>query len=324
MGSSVHPENHAARPDGRSSWLIKPMLPPPESLFNRRYDLNRSALLLAAALAAGSLAAFRTFGFDMIGTRDDYPDVADGWGIWYWIARLDLGFDLFFLIVNVALAALLFRFIWPHRHKVTSGFLTAAVGSYMVLWYLFGQARYGTALALIAPAAVTGSLPIFLACGILATLIHKGVSGGVLLLAAWRLLQSRKHGLAIAAVMSVLLSLGVHYVATKLLVLIGYANYLNWSDLPSANTPYKYYYMLAVLLAWKYFAQGKANSLIILALVFLPFSFFNVFAGRSYQMFSAVLLFALFQTRMPAWVRALLLIPFLADLVLLVFYSGLY
>ncbi|MGD0155688.1 MAG: hypothetical protein ABSB50_06305 [Terracidiphilus sp.] len=202
-----------------------------------------------------------------------------------------------------------------------------------VLWFLFNQTRYGTALALIVPAAVSGSLPLLFLSGTVASFVHKGAAGGVLLLGLWRVLQGRKHGLLVAGIVSAAGIFLILRFAGPLATLAGYGTYVGWWDqtLPAAHTPLKYYYMLAVLLAWKlrnihgpHSGSNIIDRLLILTLLFLPLSYYVVFAGRSFQMYSVVLLFALLQAKTPRPLQMFLLIPYFADLTVLLFSSGFY
>jgi hypothetical protein len=307
----------------RLTWLdpTRPFLPTPQYLFDR--FLNRSWTIfpfLAFSLILGLIATFRTFGFDQV--EDIYPDVADGWGFWYWLAHIGLSYRAFFFIVNSVLSAQILVVAIPPPHKRFRLFASIVAILYMDLWYLFGQARWGMALALITVSIVSNSVPVFLISALIAFFIHKGVAGGIVLLLCWRVLRKWKWGLPTAIVLCIGMSVAVNSIASKLLVLAGYANYLNWDQLPNANTPIKFYFMLTVLFCWKFKEKSRANDLIILTLLFLPFSYFNVFAGRAYVLYSVTLLAYLVRSNIPRYVAIPILLPYLADIGMLLFRSG--
>lgn len=270
------------------------------------------------------LGTFRNFGFDLAGldgVRGLYPYVADGWGIWYWFARLGLSFNVYYLIVNLAFTACIFMLAFP-KGKDYPKTVSFTLLLYVVFWFVFGQARYGMAAVLLALAIPLGSTFWLFALGLIAVLIHKAALGGVLLVALWLFLRRRKRGLAWALLFSVVISVIMLYGANNILTLIGYANYENLEALPAALTPVKYYYLIAILLLWKCFNWKAPDDLLILILIFLPFSYFIVFAGRSYEIFAVVFLTLMLTTKMPASVRLSMLALFVADVGLLFFHSG--
>jgi len=108
------------------------------------------------------------------------------------------------------------------------------------------------------------------------------------------------------------------------MVLAGYAVYLNWGNLPSANTPLKFYWAIAVLLLWRFRDKQTSQPLLILTLISLPFSYFIVFAGRTFEMYSVLVLYCLARTPAPRSVKFLFLVPYFADLGNLLFNSGFY
>lgn len=323
---SQNPVNSVAAKILPLGLLSTPIMPTISGLLKKTVVWKRIFAIFFVSLMLGSIATFRSFGFDMDGTQDAYPFVADGWGLWYWFAQVGLNFYSFFLIINLIFAIQILRFSYPLSNHRSTPVRAVAVLSflYLLFWFLFGQARYGMALVLLAPAAAFSNWPIFLFCGITASFIHKAAGGGLLLLALWRYLRRHRHGVFIASAISAGLSYGVHALSTTLLVLVGYGDYLNWDTMPAANTPVKYYYIIGILLFWKLFRKQGSDSLLILALIFLPFSYFNVFAGRSFHMFSIVLLCLLLKPEVPQFLRYLLLIPYFVDLVILLLFSGKY
>jgi hypothetical protein len=304
--------------------LTRPML----DLRRLFYSVRFLALVLFSLLLT-CVATFRSFGFDLKETIADYPNVAEGWGLWFWVAQQRWNFLIFFFIVNFILALTISVLTFPGAKAGYSKYPVVQLITflYMCLWFLFGQARYGSAIGLIVCAIGCESIPIALVlCG-LAVLIHKAVAGGVAIVVLWLILRRSKYGLAIAA----LICAGVAYVMTQfagdLLQLAGYSNYLNWEQLPSANTPYKYLYFGLFLAGWLLLAkdregQSVAKEMLILALLFFPFSLYLVFAGRSYQLFAVVVLTFLAHRSVPFVVRYPILGLYLVDLYLLVFRSG--
>jgi ABC-type sulfate transport system permease subunit len=109
-----------------------------------------------------------------------------------------------------------------------------------------------------------------------------------------------------------------------LLLVAGYSNYGNWDTLPSTNTAVKYYYILFLLLAWKIKDHTASNRILVLTLLFLPFAYFNVFAGRSYMLYAVALLGMLHDFGVPRLLRSLLLVVYVADVIVLLFISGHY
>jgi len=293
-------------------------------LFPELFLVLRPMLLVLFTLGFGLLATYRTFGFDLDGgVRDAYPYVADGWGLWYWLAQAHLGFDVFFCIVNLVFALQIYVGAFPTREQRHSITISLVFLLYMELWFLFGQARYGMALAALTP-AITGGFPVFVLCSSIAILLHKAAVGPVIILIVWRLLNRRKYGLIAAVAACCLFSYLVHGLAERLMVLAGYAMYLNWENLPSANTPYKFYWAVAVLLLWWIKDKQAARPLLILTLLSLPFSYFIVFAGRTFEMYSVFALYCLVRISAPRSVKLLFLVPYFADLGSLLFKSGFY
>ena len=227
------------------------------------------------------------------------------------------------IVVNLVLATMIFLVVWPRRSSDLHVSTAIATLLFLVLWFFFGQSRYGMALALFVPAAVSGTVFAFALCGIVAAFIHKGAAGGFLLLALWRLLRNKKHGTSVALALCGVGVISIKAVLDQILVLTGYANYGGWIELPDANTPLKYYYFLSILIIWRLCASGASNGLLILTFLFLPLSYFTVLAGRSYQLYATIVLFSLSQMETPRIIRILLVIPFLADVWMLVFKSGL-
>lgn len=284
---------------------------------------SRPIILLVFSLTFGLVATDRTFGFDSL--RDLYPHlIADGWGVWYWLAVCGLGYHLYSLIVNVAFAAMIFTVSVPSWRECKSSLISVLSIGYFAFWFLFGQARYGMALALIAPAAVLGGDAAFLTLGILAFFVHKGVAGGFFLLWVWRILRHRKSGIVLGIAVATILYFILHFIFGGLLELAGYANYAGWANLPSANTPLKFFYLIAVLLLWFCRERSSPRTSFILTLIFFPLAYFNVFAGRGFQLYSIVLFSILLRVRSPLLIRILILIPYVADLLNLLFTSGFY
>jgi len=292
--------------------------------FRELVKIRRPALITLFCFVFSLLGTFRNFGFDLNGSdgvRNLYPYVADGWGIWYWFAKCGLEFNTYYFIINLVFTAWIFALVFP-KERTYAKTVSFTLLLYIVFWFLFGQARYGMAAVLLGLATAIGSGLWLLVLGALAFLIHRGAAGGVLLLGAWLLLRHRKYGLAITLVLSAAISLFMLYESNTILLLSDYANYENLEKLPAALTPVKYYYLTAVLLLWKCFNWKAADSLLILILIFLPFSYFIVFAGRSYEMFAVIFLTALLTTKMPIPIRACLLAMFVVDVGVLFFKSG--
>jgi hypothetical protein len=234
-----------------------------------------------------------------------------------------LGFNTFFCIVNVVFALQIYVAALPPREQRRSITVSVIFLLYMELWFLFGQARYGMALAALTP-AIAGGLPVFILCSCIAILLHKAAAGPVVILLVWRLLSKRKYGLIAAVAASCVFSYLVHGLAERLMTLAGYAMYLNWEKLPSANTPLKFYWAVAVLLLWYVKDKQAARPLLILTLLSLPFSYFIVFAGRTFEMYSVLALYCLARVSAPRPVKLLFLVPYFADLGMLLFNSGFY
>jgi hypothetical protein len=297
-----------------------------EALYSARFG----AVLLFSVLLT-YVATFRSFGFDMQETIAQYPNVAEGWGLWSWLAdRMD--FTAFFFIVNLILALTIGLLTFPNLRQGHSicRVVQATVLLYMSLWFLFGQARYGTAIGLVVCAMGCESVPIAIALFALAVFIHKAIAGGIILLLAWLALKRTKHGLWIALALSSAVTYTITRVATELLQLSGYGNYLNWEDLPTSNTPYKYLCFGVVLAGWMWLAKDKkdveernvAKEMLILAVLFFPFSLYLAFAGRSYQLFAVVVLTILTHKSVPFLVRYSMAGLCFFDLYLLLFRSG--
>jgi hypothetical protein len=296
-------------------------------LLGRKINVRRLVFVGVFCLLFAAIATFRKFGFDLEGEegfRSLYPNVADGWGLWYWAAQLRLDFNLYLLLINLVLSAQISLLAFPSKFQSFSKLVSLTIVVYLVFWFLFGQSRYGMAITLLALAARTSSFPVLLIAAATSFFIHKAAAGGILLVIAWRLLRNRKHGLLIALIVSAIISSILYVEANSILLLTGYANYLSWTNLPASNTPLKFYYIIAVLGAWKYTAKTYSNDLLILTLLFLPFSYFIVFAGRSFEMFSVIFLSCLLTSHAPRYVRDLFVLLFIADVALLVFGSGFY
>ena len=293
------------------------------ALFSR-IPVRRSVLLSVFSFAFALVATFRTFGFDLDTAKEFYPYVADGWGIWYWVAQTGLRPNSFFFIVNFAFSILIFQLAFPAKQHSFPLVVSMATILYLDLWFLFGQARYGMAVTLIAIAVAYGGLPSLILIGTLSYLIHKATIGGLLLVALWLVLQRTRYGLSIAALLCSALIFVIKVTFSRILLLIGYGNYLVWSSLPDTNTPVKFYFIIAVLLLWKYLDKNAPNKILILTLLFLPFAYVNVFAGRAYELYAILLLPCLGESSVKEYVRYPILALFIADVSLLLFNSGFY
>jgi hypothetical protein len=146
----------------------------------------------------------------------------------------------------------------------------------------------------------------------------------VIILIIWKVLNKRKYGLIAAVAICCVFSYLVQGLAERLMTLAGYAMYLNWEKLPSANTPFKFYWAVAVLLLWYFKDKQAARPLLILTLLSLPFSYFIVFAGRTFEMYSVLVLYCLARVSAPRPVKFLFLVPYFVDLGTLLFHSGFY
>lgn len=308
--------------------LVRALTRPILDLRRVFYSVRFVALVLFSLLLT-CVATFRSFGFDLKETVADYPNVADGWGLWFWLAQQRWNFLVFFFIVNFILALTISVLTFPATKAGYSRYLIVqvVVFLYACLWFLFGQARYGSAIGLIVCAIGCESIPIALVlCG-LAVLIHKAVAGGIGVVLLWLTLRRSKYGLTIAALICAGVTYLVTSIAGRLLQVAGYSNYLNWEQLPSANTPYKYLYFGLFLAGWLLLttdrdASGIAKEMLILTLLFFPFSLYLVFAGRAYQLYAIVVLTFLAHKSVPFAVRYPILGMYLVDLYLLVFRSG--
>jgi hypothetical protein len=310
------------------SLLLKPSVEPWAWLASKRL-----APLLFFSFLLAIVATTRHFGFDLYNENNSlywiYPYVADGWGVWYFLANLGLNFYAFFFLANCLLAAAIMWLAFPAAREKSARFdvTQLALLFYMMFWFLFGQARYGTAVGLLAIAAFCESLPLALCLMLFAFLIHKAALGGVLLIFGWRLLRRRKHGVLLALVFCLAVSALVLAFSRQLLSLSGYAGYSYWEESLMAATPLKYLGVLALLLLWLWWWRdpaGHARNLLILALLVFPFSLYVVFAGRSYQLFFVVFLAGLREKMVPQPVKYLAGLMCAVELYILLFRTGLY
>jgi hypothetical protein len=288
-------------------------------------ELFYAGWVLSAIAFAGILgfaATFLPFGFDRL--NDTYPFVADGWGLWYWLAQADLSFTTYSLLLNCTFAALIFRLARPFHARSLPVLIAVTCGAFFVFWFLLGQARYGMGIVILAPAALAAGWFGFWVCAVIAILIHKGLAGAVAILFVWRFLHKRKGGLVIAIFGAVGMIVLLRSTFGMLLQLAGYANYSGWSQLPAANTPLKYYYLFAVLLLWAVRDRTAVRPLFILTVLFLPTAYFNVFAGRAFQVYSGVLFASLLRNCPPRYIQVLIALPYVVEISSLVFWSGLY
>lgn len=276
------------------------------------------------------IATFRSFGFDMDGTLSDYPYVAESWGIWYFLAR-HLEFVVFFFVANFILASAMSVLTFPRPREGYSKYPTLQITTvlYMSLWFLFGQARYGSAVGLVVCAINAEGIPLAVALFALAFFIHKAIAGGIAVVLLWKLLRRKKHGVLIALSICAIASFLINQAANYLLVLSGYLNYLNWETLPAANTPYKYLGFGLLLTVWLWAAKdgrGKnaAKEMLILTLLFFPSSLYLVSAGRGYELYAVIMLTLLAQNAVPVAMRYMVMPAYLIDLYILLFHSPLY
>jgi hypothetical protein len=282
-------------------------------------------ILVWCAMPLALIGTVRDFGYDLSGiggVRTIYPWVADGWGVWYWFAQLGLDFNVYFFIVSLALAAGILLLAFPGYGQKYSKPVSLTILIYLVFWFLFAHTRYGMSVVLVALAVGANSLWILALAGAAAFFFHRAIAGAVLLLGLWLMLRKQRHGLMIAAALCALLTYFFYLHADKLLLLAAYDNYTSWDTMPNANTQFKYEFDILILCIWKYFDRKAPNSLLILALLFLPTAFYNVFAGRAHEVYTAVFLSGLLTAAMPRWLKYLLLAEFLADISLLIFASG--
>jgi hypothetical protein len=294
-------------------------------LLDKWISPGRLIILSSVTVLMAVVATFRHFGFDLEGTRDAYPhDIANGWGLWYWLAQLRFNFDFYFLLINLCLSIQILLLAFPKRPKKRVWSASIILAAYCIFWFLFAQARYGMAIGLITAVVATNSLPLLFLGGVIAVLIHKATAGGLLLILGWFLLRRKKCGILIALGISGLLTFIVLQGGNNLLVIAGYGGYSYLDNLPAAATPLKYYFCLAILLVGWIRKEPEARILLILALLFLPTCYLNAFAARAFSLFAPILLLTLRSGRMSKPLTYLLLIPFVADLIRLVFFRGAY
>ena len=310
----------------RSSW-IRAILNG-EFLIRKWINPQRFLPLAFLVLLLALIATFRHFGFDLEppeGLRGRYPEeIADGWGLWYWAAKFQLNFNLYLFLINICLSIQILLLAFPKKPRTQVWAASIIMAGYCILWFLFGQSRYGMAIILIIMGIASNSPLWLLLLGIIAVLIHKATAGGLLLVFGWLLLRQKKYGFVIALLFSGVLTYLVLQQAQNILILANYENYSNWEKLPPSITPLKYYYCIGCFLIGWIRKETEARSLLILALLFLPTSYFLVFAGRAFDIFALILLFYLISGRVSKPLTYLLLIPFVVDLIHLVFASGLY
>lgn len=303
----------------------------PGNILNGRFLLHkwispgRLIVLSSLTVLMAVVATFRHFGFDLVSLRGLYPDdVADGWGLWYWLAQLRLTFVFYFLLLNLCLSIQILMLAFPKRPKKLDWPASIVLAAYCILWFLFGQARYGMAIGLITAVAATNSLLLLFLGGVIAAFIHKATAGGFLLILGWLLLRNKKYGILMALGISGLLAFILLRGGNNLLVIAGYAGYISLDNLPAAATPLKYYFCLAILVVGWLRNEPEARFLLILALLFLPTSYFNAFAARAFNIFALILLITLRSGRMSKPFTYLLLVPFVVDLIHLVVFGGAY
>ncbi len=288
---------------------------------------GRTIVVGYCSLWLAAIGTFRNFGYDLdgdTGVRNVYPYVAEGWGIWYWTARVGIKFDLFFFFWSFVLSAGILMLAFPGKGRHYSKSVSLSILLYLSFWFLFAQTRYGTAVVLIALAIGTSSLWLTILAGVVAFLFHRGISGAVALVVIWLALRKCRHGLIAAIGISALLGWFLYLQADNILLLTAYDNYTSLQNLPAANTPFKYYYDIALLAAWKFTDRKASNDLLILALLFLPTSYFNVFAGRAHEVYAALFLSWMLIGSVPRVVKYLLLAEYVADVGLLAFTSGVF
>jgi hypothetical protein len=315
-------------PEALGGMLMRVLTRPILDLRRLFHSIRPVAVALFSLLLT-CVATFRSFGFDLKETIADYPNVAGGWGVWFWLAQQRWDFLTFFFIVNSILTFIISNLAFPAAKEGYSEYRLVQVVTllYMCLWFLFGQARYGSGVGLIAYAIGFESVPIAIVLFALAFFTHKAVAGGIGIVLLWLILRRSKYGPLIAALICAVVTYAITQTAGALLQFAGYSNYLNWKGLPPANTPYKYLYFAALLVGWLLLAKGRdeictAKEILILTVLFFPFSLYLVFAGRSYQLYAVILLTLLARTSVPFVVRYLMLIVYVFDIYSLLFRSG--
>jgi hypothetical protein len=292
-------------------------------LLTRHIDLTRVTLLALSTVALAVTATFRNFGFDLDSAKQSYPFVAEGWGLWFWIAQIGLPVSAFFLLVNLLFSAQILAIAFPHKLQASARAMSVGLLLFLVFWYLFGQTRYGMAVALLALAARSDKIRNVIFAGIAATLIHKAAAGGVALILVWMFLRKWRFGLLVAAVSSgVCIYLVQSYAKTILIVTGYYEAYAGWESMPIGNTPYKYYILVALLVIWRFSSKKEASELLILPLLFLPFAYIFAFAGRSYMLFAPVCGVCLQKSALPGYAKNIVLCIYMADVVVVLFTSG--
>jgi len=292
----------------------------------------RTLSIIVAALPLAYVATFRTFGFDAEDTFINYPkDVASGWGVWAWLAQ-HFEYSVFFFAVNFVLAILILSLTFPRKRDGYSWYWPVQVAGFffMVLWFLFGQARYGSAINLVVCALSAGSILWAVMLFALSFLTHKAAAGGIALVLAWLVLRRKSYGIWVAASICLAASLVITRLAVYLLVISNYANYLGWADeYAPAATPYKYVCIGLLLLGWYCVAKrveekATAKEMLVLTLLFFPSSLYIISAGRGYEFYAVVVLALLSKKIVPSFVRYPILLLYLVDIVHLAFFSPLY
>jgi len=288
-------------------------------------DVGKPAVFLLCSLSLALVGTFRNFGYDLNGAdgvRGIYPDVADGWGAWHWLAQLGLNFDLYFFVLSLLLSVGIMTLAFRAGRGDGSFPVSLTLAIYLIFWFLFAQTRYGTAVVFVCLAVAANSIWLFAISVAVGFFFHRAIAGGALLVAAWLILRNRKWGLILAAVLSCMLAYIIFSQADKILLLTAYSNYKGLELNAPANTPLKYYFDIAILVLWKCFNRKAPHDLLVLAVLFLPTSYYIVFAGRAHEFYSTIFLSCLLTSPAPRLVKYAILAEYLFDVGMLAFGSG--
>ena len=300
-----------------------------KNLLRSYVELGRGTSFVFGSLALAAAATFRNFGYDLNGVGEvkaSYPYVADGWGIWYWLAQVDLNFDLYFFVLTLLLSAgiLLLAISGGKLNRPRHLSVAITITIYFSFWFLFAHSRYGTAVVMIALAVTVNNFWLLAAAISTGYFFHKAVAGGAFLIGIWLMLRNRKYGLIAGAVIACGIAAFLFHFSDWILLFTEYDSYQSWNSNAAANTPLKYYFDIAVLLAWKGCNRKAPNGALLLALLFLPTAYYNVFAGRAHEFYAAFLLSFLLTNPVPRPVRYAIVAEYLIDVGNLAFFSGVF
>lgn len=194
-----------------------------------------------------------------------------------------IGFDVFYFGTSVIFVSCLLAIIFldPFNDKL----ITAAYYAFAILWWGFGQMRYGTAVMIFGYGMIRQSKHITkIAFLLIAVYYHRILLIGLPVLVVFSFLNSKSANFLVITIITIALLFQTEEWVILGLNIFQYEEYINWVDLERTGTWIKTLFIASSLI-WSCNKNELLRSkLIAMGLLFLAFALYPVSAGRSYHL----------------------------------------